>query len=144
MKAALQHRRDSAAQHSPVHGGRARRQSDLVFCQALSLDSLESRQRQVELFERYASLLTGQQREVLELYLRSDWSLSEIARSRDTSRAAVHDLVRRAGQAMEAYECHLSLLAADRQRREARAELARDLADIRRRLTRLEQEVVRT
>lgn len=110
----------------------------------MSLDSLESRQRQVELFERYASLLTGQQREVLELYLRSDWSLSEIARSRDTSRAAVHDLVRRAGQAMEAYESHLSLLAADRRRREASAELARDLADIRRRLTRLEQEVVRT
>jgi predicted DNA-binding protein YlxM (UPF0122 family) len=109
----------------------------------LSLDSLESRQRQVELFERYALLLTGQQREVLELYLRSDWSLSEIARSRDTSRAAVHDLVRRAGQAMEAYEDRLSLLAADRRRREARAGLARDLADIRRRLTRLEQEVVR-
>lgn len=121
-----------------------RRQPELVSCQALSLDSLESRQRQVELFERYAPLLTEQQREVLELYLRSDWSLSEIARSRDTSRAAVHDLVRRAGQAMEAYESRLTLLAADRRRREARAELARDLADIRRRLTRLEQEVVRT
>ncbi len=109
----------------------------------MSLDSLESRQRQVELFERYASLLTEQQRDVLELYLRSDWSLSEIARSRDTSRAAVHDLVRRAAQAMEAYESRLGLLAVDRRRHEARAELARDLADIRRRLTRLEQEVVR-
>ena len=97
----------------------------------------------MELFERYASLLTEQQRDVLELYLRSDWSLSEIARSRDTSRAAVHDLVRRAAQAMEAYESHLGLLAVDRRRSEARAELARDLADIRRRLTRLEQEVVR-
>jgi len=110
----------------------------------LTLDTLESRQRHVELFERYAPLLTEQQREVLELYLRSDWSLSEIARSRDTSRAAVHDLVRRAGQAMEAYEGRLSLLAADRQHREERAQLARDLASIRRRLTRLEQEVART
>ena len=81
---------------------------------------------------------------MLELYLRSDWSLSEIARSRDTSRAAVHDLVRRAAQAMEGYEGRLNLLLADQRRREARAELARDLADIRRRLTRLEQEVVRT
>jgi hypothetical protein len=44
---------------------------------------------------------------------------------------------------MEAYESRLGLLAVDRRRREARAELARDLADIRRRLTRLEQEVVR-
>jgi predicted DNA-binding protein YlxM (UPF0122 family) len=109
----------------------------------LSLDILASRQRQVELFERYATLLTEQQRDVLELYLRSDWSLSEISRSRDTSRAAVHDLVRRAAQSMEDYEARLGLLGADRQRRQVREALARDLADIRRRLGRLEQEVLR-
>jgi predicted DNA-binding protein YlxM (UPF0122 family) len=110
----------------------------------LSLDTLESRQRQIELFERYAALLTDQQREVLELYLRSDWSLSEIARSRETSRAAVHDLVRRAAQTLEDYEGRLGLLAAEQRRRSTRLALARDLADIRRRLTRLEQEVART
>lgn len=115
----------------------------LVSCQPLSLDTLEWRQRQVELFERYASLLTEQQRDVLELYLRSDWSLSEIARSRDTSRAAVHDLVRRAARSMEDYEARLALLASDRRRRETTAQLARDLSDIRRRISRLEQEVVR-
>ena len=115
----------------------------LVSCQGLDLDTLDSRQRQVELFERYAPLLTEQQRDVLELYLRSDWSLSEIARSRDTSRAAVHDLVRRAAQAMEDYEGRLGLLVADQGRREARQALARDLADIRRRLVRLEHEVAR-
>jgi predicted DNA-binding protein YlxM (UPF0122 family) len=115
----------------------------LVSCQGLDLDTLGSRQRQVELFERYAPLLTEQQRDVLELYLRSDWSLSEIARSRDTSRAAVHDLVRRAAQAMEDYEGRLGLLVADQGRREARQALARDLADIRRRLVRLEHEVAR-
>jgi predicted DNA-binding protein YlxM (UPF0122 family) len=107
----------------------------------VSLGSLESRQRQVELFERYAALLTEQQRGVLELHLRSDWSLSEIARSRETSRAAVHDMIHRASQAMEEYEVRLGLLAADRRRREARMALVRDLADIRRRLVRLEQEV---
>jgi predicted DNA-binding protein YlxM (UPF0122 family) len=110
----------------------------------LSLDTLESRQRQIELFERYAPLLTQQQRDVLDLYLRSDWSLSEIARSRETSRAAVHDLVRRAAQALEDYEGRLRLLAAERRRRAIGLALARDLADIRHRLTRLEQEVVRT
>lgn len=115
----------------------------LVSCQPLSLDTLESRQRQIELFERYAPLLTEQQRDVLELYLRSDWSLSEIARSRDTSRAAVHDLVRRAARSMEDYEARLALLASDRQRRETTAQLARDLSEIRRRISRLEQEVVR-
>jgi uncharacterized protein len=109
----------------------------------VSLGTLESRQRQVELFERYAPLLTEQQREVLELSLRSDWSLSEIARSRETSRAAVHDMIHRATQAMEGYEDRLGLLTADRRRRDARTELARDLADIRRRLVRLEQEVAR-
>jgi predicted DNA-binding protein YlxM (UPF0122 family) len=109
----------------------------------LSLDTLEWRQRHVELFERYSPLLTAQQREVLELYLRSDWSLSEIAGSRETSRAAVHDLVHRAAQAMEDYEARLGLLIADRQRREAREQLARDLADIRRRIGRLEQQLVK-
>jgi predicted DNA-binding protein YlxM (UPF0122 family) len=114
-----------------------------ILCQGLTLSSLESRQRQVELFERYAPLLTEQQREVLELHLRSDWSLSEIAGSRDTSRAAVHDMIHRATQAMEAYESRLALLAADARRREARAAVAVELADIRRRLARVEQEVAR-
>jgi predicted DNA-binding protein YlxM (UPF0122 family) len=114
-----------------------------ILCQGVSLGSLESRQRQVELFERYAALLTEQQRDVLELYLRSDWSLSEIARSRETSRAAVHDMIHRAAQAMEVYEGRLGLLGADRQRREVRTALVRDLADIRRRLARLEQEVAK-
>src|SRR2546429_196991 len=114
------------------------RQASLVSCQGLDLDTLASRQRQVELFERYAALLTEQQRDVLELYLRSDWSLSEIARSRDTSPAAVYDLIRRAALALEDYEERLGLLAADRPRREARPALARDPADIRRRLGRVE------
>jgi predicted DNA-binding protein YlxM (UPF0122 family) len=109
----------------------------------VNLGGLESRQRQVELFERYAPLLTEQQRDVLELYLRSDWSLSEISRSRETSRAAVHDMIHRAALAMEGYESRLGLLAADGRRREARLALVRDLADIRRRLIRLEQEASR-
>jgi predicted DNA-binding protein YlxM (UPF0122 family) len=115
-----------------------------ILCQGVSLGSLESRQRQVELFERYAALLTEQQRDVLELYLRSDWSLSEIARSRETSRAAVHDMIHRAAQAMESYEMRLGLLATDHRRREVRLTLVRELADIRRQLGRIEQEVART
>jgi predicted DNA-binding protein YlxM (UPF0122 family) len=109
----------------------------------VSPSSLESRQRRVELFERYAALLTEQQRGVLELSLRDDWSLSEIAQSRETSRAAVHDMIHRATQAMEDYEQRLGLLETDRRRREVRTALVRDLADIRRQLARLEQEVAR-
>lgn len=107
------------------------------------LDVLGSRERHVELFERYGALLTDHQRQVLELYLRSDWSLSEIARSQETSRAAVHDLVRRSCHAMEDYERRLGLLAREEQERSQRSALAGELAAIRRRLARLEQEVAK-
>lgn len=104
---------------------------------------LSARQRQIELFERYGPLLTPHQRGVLELYLRSDWSLSEVARIQQTSRSAVHDLLRRSVQALEDYEQRLELIAAEDRRRTERAALVGELAKIRRRLTRLEQEVAR-
>ena len=53
------------------------------------------------LYERYGALLTEHQRSVLDLYLRSDWSLAEIAEHEGTSRAAVHDIVR----AVDASRC---------------------------------------
>ena len=104
----------------------------------MALDSLASRQRQIDLFERYGALLTQHQREVLGLYLGSDWSLSEIARSQATSRSAVHDLIRRAVLALGDYEQRLGLVRAEDRRRAARNDAARELADIRRRLTVLE------
>jgi predicted DNA-binding protein YlxM (UPF0122 family) len=97
----------------------------------MRLDTLRSRERQIALFERYGSLLTDHQRHILHLYLGRDWSLAEVAQSRATSRAAVHDLVRRAAQAMEEYETRLGLLA-------ERAAIARELGEVRRRLSRLE------
>src|SRR5207253_10022633 len=105
-----------------------------VSCQGMALDSLASRQRQIDLFERYGALLTDHQREVLGLYLGSDWSLSEIARSQATSRSAVHDLIRRAVQSLEDYELRLGLVQTESRQRAVRARAARDLADIRRRL----------
>lgn len=105
------------------------------------LDTLTSRERQVALFERYGALLTEHQREVLRLYLREDWSLSEIAARQETSRAAVHDLVRRAGHALEEHERRLGLLSEERVRRERAAALRAELAELRRRLARLEQEL---
>ena len=116
----------------------------MVNCQAMLLDSLKGRQRQIELFERYGALLTEHQRGVLELHLRSDWSLSEVARIQKTSRSAVHDLVRRSAHVLEDYERRLGLLAAEEQRRVEKAALAAELAEIRRRLGRVEQEVGRS
>jgi uncharacterized protein len=104
----------------------------------MALDTLRSREHNVALLERYGSLLTEHQREVLEMHLGNDWSLAEIASRQGVSRSAVHDLIRRSVLLLEDSERRLGLLAeADRQRDERRA-LAAELADLRRRIARLE------
>jgi len=107
----------------------------------MSLDRLSSRERQIALLERYGSLLTEHQRQVLDLHLREDWSLAEIAAHQDTSRAAVHDLVRRSLLLLEGYEERLGLLAEAAARRDSATGLRRELAAVRRRLERLEHAV---
>lgn len=107
----------------------------------MSLDRLGSRERQVALLERYGSLLTDHQRQVLDLHLREDWSLAEIAAHQRTSRAAVHDLVRRSLLLLEGFDERLGLLAEADTRRQAAAGLRRELASLRRRLERLEHAV---
>ncbi|HEY2437138.1 MAG TPA: hypothetical protein VGH93_08145 [Solirubrobacteraceae bacterium] len=97
----------------------------------MALDRLQTRGRTLALYERYGALLTEHQREVMDLYLRSDWSLAEIALHQKTSRAAVHDIVRRSTHAIQEYEKRLGLLAEDARRR-------RELTALKRQLTRLE------
>jgi predicted DNA-binding protein YlxM (UPF0122 family) len=104
----------------------------------MALDTLQARGRSLALYERYAALLTDHQREVVDLYLRSDWSLAEIAEHQGTSRAAVHDIVRRSTQAMEEYERRLGLLAESARRRRALEMLERELDGLKRRIVRLE------
>jgi uncharacterized protein len=107
----------------------------------MALDRLTSRERQIALLERYGALLTDHQRGVLDLHLREDWSLAEIAAHQETSRAAVHDLLRRALQTLEGYEARLGLLEEAASRRDAAAGMRRELAALRRRLERLEHAV---
>lgn len=97
----------------------------------MALDTLQARGKTLALYERYAALLTEHQREVLDLYLRSDWSLAEIAHHQGTSRAAVHDLLRRSTLALHEYEKRLGLLAESARRR-------REIASLKRQLARLE------
>lgn len=104
----------------------------------MALDTLQARGRALALFERYGALLTEHQREVVDLYLRSDWSLAEIAMHHGTSRAAVHDIIKRSTQAMQDYERRLGLLAASARRRRALEAMERELAGLKRRLARLE------
>ena len=104
----------------------------------MSLDTLQARSRFLSLFDRYGALLTDHQREVLDLHLRSDWSLAEIAANQGTSRAAVHDIVRRSTHSLEEYERRLGLLAEAGRRRRAIASLERELAGLKRRMARLD------
>jgi uncharacterized protein len=104
----------------------------------MPLDTLVTRGRTLALYERYGALLTEHQREVLDLYLRSDWSLAEIAAHQGTSRAAVHDLLRRSTHALQEYERRLGLLAESSRRRKALVALERELNGLQRRLERLE------
>ncbi len=104
----------------------------------MALDTLATRSRQLALFERYGALLTEHQQQVLDLTLRSDWSLAEIASHQGTSRAAVHDIVKRSTDALEEYERRLGLLAEAGRRRRKVASIERDLADLKSRLAELE------
>ena len=90
------------------------------------------------LYERYGPLLTEHQRDVMDLHLRSDWSLAEIAAQHGTSRAAVHDIVRRSSVALQGYEKRLGLLAEAARRRRALEVLDRELNTLKRRVAQLE------
>jgi predicted DNA-binding protein YlxM (UPF0122 family) len=97
----------------------------------MALDTLQARGRTLALYERYGALLTEHQRQVLDLYLRNDWSLAEVASHQRTSRAAVHDLLRRSTKSLVEYESRLGLLAESAHRR-------REIASLQRKLARLE------
>ena len=100
----------------------------------MPLDSLQVRSRFLALYERYGALLTQHQRSILDLHLRSDWSLAEIAQHEGTSRAAVHDLVRRSRMALDDYEKRLGLLNEAQKRRRAMDALEKELATLRERI----------
>ena len=104
----------------------------------MALDRLQARGRALALYERYGPLLTQHQRDVIDLYLRSDWSLAEIAAHQGASRAAVHDIVRRSTSALQDYEKRLGLLAEAARRRRAVERMERDLNGLRRRIAGLE------
>ena len=103
----------------------------------MALDRLQARNRLLALYERYGTLLTEHQREVLDLHLRNDWSLAEIASHQRTSRAAVHDLIRRSSASLSDYERRLGLLAEAQKRRRAVETLERELGKLRQRMARL-------
>lgn len=68
------------------------------------------------LFDFYASLLKGKQREYLELYYLDDLSLGEIAEMHEVSRQAVYDHIKRAEKQLFEYDQKLCLAERHEQR----------------------------
>ncbi len=64
-----------------------------------------------EYLDWYENLLTDKQKEVLHLYYRENYSLSEIAEILDISKSAVSDLMKRVEKTLCAYENQLQLVA---------------------------------
>jgi len=73
-------------------------------------ESLEQRNRLVQLYDCYGGLLTAKQKEVFEDVYEDDLSFSEISENRGISRAAVSDSIKRTCALLEEYEEQLGLV----------------------------------
>ena len=62
------------------------------------------------LMDIYSPLLTEKQKNIMELYYNDDLSLAEIAELNNTSRQAIHDLIKRCYNQILSYEDKLNLL----------------------------------
>lgn len=74
-------------------------------------DRLERRVYDNALYDLYSPLLTARQRDVYEMRYFSDLSLAEIAETLEISRQAVHILVNRTAEKLEALEKDLGFAA---------------------------------
>lgn len=82
----------------------------LSFRKYILLKVMEEKVYQTYLYDFYGELLKESRRSVLEDYLFSDMSVSEIAQEKDITRQAAHDMIKRSVASLEEYENKLGLL----------------------------------
>lgn len=81
------------------------------------------------LMDFYGSLLTEKQYNIMDLYYNDDLSLAEIAELQNTSRQAIHDLIKRCYKQFLSYEKKLSLLEKSLEREKKIVNLLDEIRD---------------
>ena len=79
------------------------------------------------LMDLYGALLTEKQYSIMDLYYNEDLSLAEIAELNQTSRQAIHDLIKRSYKQFLTYEGKLMLLKKSLEREKKIASLLDDI-----------------
>lgn len=79
---------------------------------------IEQTEEMNALLDAYENLLTDKQKEIMSLYFKEDFSLSEISETLNISRAAVNDHVKRSEKILLDYEKKLHLVKNYETRRE--------------------------